>query len=66
MVLEFAGPSAKLLSVAERAVLSSIAPLVGATGALFISDEKTEAYLRDQRRSKAHRALVPDAGAPCD
>jgi aconitate hydratase len=66
VVLEFAGPSAKLLSVAERAVLSSIAPLVGATGSLFISDEKTEAYLRDQRRSKAHRALVPDAGAPCE
>lgn len=66
VVLEFAGPSAKLLSVAERAVLASIAPLVGATGSLFISDEKTEAYLRDQRRSKAHRALVPDAGAPCE
>ncbi len=66
VILEFAGPSAKLLSVAERAVLASIAPLVGATGALFISDEKTEAYLRDQRRSKAHRALVPDAGAPSE
>ncbi|MGZ3424076.1 MAG: aconitase family protein [Polyangiales bacterium] len=66
VVLEFAGPSAKLLSVAERAVLASVAPLVGATGSLFISDEKTEAYLRDQRRSKAHRALVPDAGAPCE
>ncbi|GAC1351962.1 MAG: hypothetical protein NVSMB1_10090 [Polyangiales bacterium] len=66
VVIEFAGPSAKLLSVAERAVLASIAPLVGATGSLFISDEKTEAYLRDQRRSKAHRALIPDAGAPCE
>lgn len=66
VVLEFAGPSAKLLSVAERAVLASIAPLVGAVGSLFISDEKTEAYLRDQRRSKAHRALVPDAGAPSE
>lgn len=66
IVLEFAGPSAKLLSVAERAVLASIAPLVGAVGSLFISDEKTEAYLRDQRRSKAHRALVPDAGAPSE
>ncbi len=66
IVLEFAGPSAKLLSVAERAVLASIAPLVGAVGSLFISDEKTEAYLRDQRRSKAHRALIPDAGAPSE
>ena len=33
---------------------------------VFVSDEKTEVFLRDQRRSKAHRALVPDPGAPCD
>ena len=32
----------------------------------FVSDEKTEVFLRDQRRSKAHRTLVPDPGAPCD
>ena len=37
----------------------------GPAGALT-SDERTEVFLRDQRRSKAHRALVPDAGAPCD
>jgi aconitate hydratase len=66
VVLEFAGPSAKLLSVPERAVLCAIAPTVGAASAVFISDEKCEAFLRDQRRSKAHRALFPDAGAPCD
>jgi aconitate hydratase len=66
VVIEFAGPSARLLSVAERAVLSGLAPQLGAAGALFVSDERTEVFLRDQRRSKAHRALVPDAGAPCD
>lgn len=66
VVLEFAGPSARLLSVPERALLCSLAPRLGAVAALFVSDEKTEVYLRDQRRSKAHRALVPDAGAPCD
>ncbi len=66
VVLEFAGPSARLLSVAERAVLCGIAPQVGAAAALFVSDEKTEVFLRDQRRSKAHRALVPDPGAPCE
>ena len=66
VVLEFAGPSARLLSVAERAVLCSIAPELGASAALFVSDEKTEVFLRDQRRSKAHRTLVPDPGAPCD
>ncbi|HVY48659.1 MAG TPA: aconitase family protein [Minicystis sp.] len=66
VVLEFAGPSARLLSVSERAVLCGIAPQVGAAAALFVSDEKTEVFLRDQRRSKAHRTLVPDPGAPCE
>ncbi|MCL2723607.1 MAG: aconitase family protein [Polyangiaceae bacterium] len=66
VVIEFAGPSARLLSVPERTVLASVAPQLGAAGALFISDERTEVFLRDQRRSKAHRALVPDPGAPCD
>lgn len=66
VVIEFAGPSARLLSVGERAVLAAIAPQLGAAGAIFVSDERTEVFLRDQRRSKAHRALVPDAGAPCD
>jgi aconitate hydratase len=66
VILEFAGPSARLLSVPDRAVLCALAPQLGAAGAVFVSDEKTEVYLRDQRRSKAHRALVPDPGAPCD
>lgn len=66
VVIEFAGPSARLLSVPERAVLSALAPGTGASAAVFVSDEKTEVYLRDQRRSKAHRNLVPDPGAPCD
>jgi aconitate hydratase len=66
VVLEFGGPSARLLSVAERAVLCSVAPALGASAALFVSDEKTEVFLRDQRRSKAHRTLVPDPGAPCE
>ena len=66
VVLEFAGPSARLLSVSERAVLAGLAPQLGAAGALFVSDERTEVFLRDQRRSKAHRALLPDAGAPCE
>jgi aconitate hydratase len=66
VVVEFAGPSARLLSVPERAVLCALAPGLGAAAAVFVSDEKTEVFLRDQRRSKAHRSLVPDPGAPCD
>lgn len=66
VVIEFAGPSARLLSVSERAILAALAPQLGASASVFVSDEKTEVYLRDQRRSKAHRSLLPDAGAPCD
>ncbi len=66
VVLEFAGPSVRLLSVGERSVLAGLAPQLGAVSSLFTSDERTEVFLRDQRRSKAHRALLPDAGAPCD
>jgi aconitate hydratase len=66
VVLEFSGPSAKLLSVGKRSVLCGIAHQVGAAAALFISDDKAESFLRDQRRSKAHRALMPDPGAPCE
>ncbi len=66
VVLEFAGPSARLLSVGERSVMAALAPQVGAAAALFVSDERTEVFLRDQRRSKAHRALAPDPGAPCE
>ncbi len=66
VVLEFAGPSARRVSVGDRAVLCGIAHQVGAAAALFISDDKAEVFLRDQRRSKAHRALMPDPGAPCE
>lgn len=66
VVIEFSGPGSRLLNVAERAVISSLATLVGAASALFLSDEKTESYLRDQRRSKAHRVLLSDQGAPYD
>lgn len=64
VILEFTGSSCKFLSVGDRAVLCGLAPLLGAASALFASDEKTEIFLRDQRRSKAHRALNADSGAP--
>ncbi len=66
VVVEFGGASVRLLSCYERAVIASVAPRAGAVGAIFPSDERTEVFLRDQRRSKAHRALAPDAGAPFD
>jgi aconitate hydratase len=65
VILEFSGPGLRALSVHERALLCSLAPDVGACSALACSDEKTELFLRDQRRSKAHRLLTPDAGSTC-
>ncbi len=64
VVVEFAGPSARALSVGERAVIAAVAPQLGAAAAVFVADERTEVFLRDQRRSKAHRALAAAAGAP--
>jgi aconitate hydratase len=63
VVLEFTGPSVRALSVGERSVIAALAPQVGAAGVLFVGDERTEVFLRDQRRSKAHRVLLPDPGA---
>jgi aconitate hydratase len=60
VVLEFGGPSTKLLSVPDRAALASLGTRMGAAAVLFPADEKTEAFLRDQRRSKAFRALAAD------
>ena len=66
VVVEIAGTGVRGLSVAERAVIASVAPQVGAAAVVFTSDERTEVFLRDQRRSKAHRALHADAGAPTE
>lgn len=60
VILEFGGPSAKQLSVPDRAALASVAPRLGADGALFPADDKTETFLRDQRRSKAFRAVASE------
>lgn len=64
VVLELGGPSARALSVSERGAIAAGAPLLGAAAAVFVADERTEVFLRDQRRSKAHRPLAADAGAP--
>lgn len=61
VVLEFGGPSTKQLSVPDRASLASVAPRLGASAALFPADEKTETFLRDQRRSKAFRSVASES-----
>jgi len=63
VILEFGGPATKQLSVPDRASLASLAPRLGAHGALFPADDKTETFLRDQRRSKAFRAVAAEGAA---
>jgi aconitate hydratase len=63
-VLEVTGPSVRFLSVPERAQLAFMATKLGALGAVFPADERMVAFLRDQRRSKAHRVLAEEPEAP--
>ncbi|MGE5783198.1 MAG: aconitase family protein [Myxococcales bacterium] len=65
VILEFSGPGMRSMAVSERALLCSAAQQVGAAAALAACDERTDNFLRDQRRSKAYRQLAPDPGAPC-
>jgi aconitate hydratase len=63
VVLEISGPATRHFSIAERSHIALIASQVAAAAAIFPSDERTQVYLRDQRRSKAHRAVAADAAA---
>ena len=45
-ILEFRGPGARALTLADRATIANMAPEFGATAALFPIDEQTLAYLR--------------------
>jgi aconitate hydratase len=56
--VEFFGPGAAGLTVADRATLANMAPDYGATTGFWPVDEQTLAYLRLTGRSEDHVALV--------
>ena len=56
--VEYFGPGVSALSLADRSVLSNMAPEYGATTGFFPVDAETIAYLRMTGRSEAHCALV--------
>ena len=58
-VLEMTGPSLRFLSVPERAQIAAMASKLGAIAVIFPADDRMVGFLRDQRRSKAHRVLAP-------
>ncbi len=56
--VEYFGPGCAGLSLADRSVLSNMAPEYGATTGFFPIDAETIAYLRMTGRSASHCALV--------
>ncbi len=66
VVVEVGGSALPALSIHDRAAIAAIGPALGALAVLFPSDERTVAFLRDQRRAKAHHVLAPDPGATYD
>lgn len=56
--VEFFGPGVKVLSLADRATVSNMAPEYGATCGFFPVDEKTIDYLKFTGRSDEQVALV--------
>lgn len=58
--VEFFGPGAASLSVADRATIANMAPEYGATIGFFPVDEKTLAYLKLSGRSESEIALVKE------
>ena len=56
--VEYFGPGCAKLSLADRSVLSNMAPEYGATTGFFPVDAETIAYLRMTGRAPSHCALV--------
>jgi predicted aconitate hydratase len=62
-VVEYGGPGAASLSAPERATITNMAVEMGATSAIFPSDERTREFLAAQGRGEQYRALSADPGA---
>src|SRR6266540_1116744 len=56
-VFEFTGPSVATLSYTERGTIANMIAELGATGAIFPSDEETRAWLEEQERGEDFVAL---------
>lgn len=63
---EFVGDGVATLSVLERGSIANMITEMGATAAVFPSDERVRDWLADQGRESAFRALAGDEGADYD
>lgn len=65
-VFEFTGPGVETLSVPERCTIANMTTELGATTAVFPSDDRTRRHLRRLGREDAFTELRPDDGAEYD
>ncbi len=65
-VFEFTGPGVEALSVPERCTITNMATELGATSAIFPSDERTRKHLERLGRGDSYRPLSPGARASYD
>ncbi|MFB6269675.1 MAG: aconitate hydratase [Halobacterium sp.] len=65
-VFEFTGPGVETLSVPERCTIANMTTELGATTAVFPSDDRTRRHLRRLGREDAYTELSPDDGAEYD
>ena len=65
-VFEFTGPGVETLSVPERCTIANMTTELGATTAVFPSDERTRRHLGRLGREDAFRELAPDDDAAYD
>lgn len=61
--LEFHGSTIENMSMADRFTLANMAVEAGAKAGLFVTDEKTKAYLKQQGREEKFVEIKPDPDA---
>jgi len=61
--LEFSGSTIENMSMADRFTIANMAVEAGAKAGLFITDEKTKAYLKERGREDKFVKIEPDADA---
>ncbi len=66
VVMEYAGPGVKTLTVPERATITNMGAEMGVTTSIFPSDEETKQFLKAQGREADWVELKADDDAEYD
>lgn len=61
--LEFCGDTINNMEMSERFTLANMAVEAGAKAGLFVTDEKTKAYLKEHGREDKFKTITPDKDA---